>query len=78
MKKAVSYCEEIIPHLRIDTHEDNKIMQRAIEKNGFTKCGMIFTEEGSSRIAYEKLEEIQEFLDEETKEKRRGRSSNGK
>ena len=55
LKKAVSYCEEIIPHLRIDTHEDNKIMQRAIEKNGFTKCGMIFTEEGSQRIAYEKL-----------------------
>lgn len=55
LKKAVSYCEEIIPHLRIDTHEDNKIMQRAIEKNGFTKCGTIFTEEGSPRIAYEKL-----------------------
>ncbi len=55
LKKAVSYCEEIIPHLRIDTHEDNKIMQRAIEKNGFTKCGMIFTEEGSQRIAYEKV-----------------------
>lgn len=78
LKKAVSYCEEIIPHLRIDTHEDNKIMQRAIEKNGFTKCGMIFTEEGSQRIAYEKLEKIREFLDEETKEKIRGRISNGK
>lgn len=55
LKKAVSYCEERIPHLRIDTHEDNKIMQAAIEKNGFTKCGIILTEEGSPRIAYEKL-----------------------
>ena len=55
LKKAVSYCEERIPHLRIDTHEDNKIMQAAIEKNGFTKCGTILTEKGSPRIAYEKL-----------------------
>lgn len=55
LKKAVSYCENQISHLRIDTHEDNKIMQRAIEKCGFTKCGIIFTEEGSQRIAYEKV-----------------------
>ena len=33
-------------------------------------------EDGS--VNYEKLEEIQEFLDEETKEKIRGRISNGK
>lgn len=52
--KAVTFCEERISHLRIDTHEDNKIMQRAIGKSGFTKCGIIFAEDGSPRIAYEK------------------------
>ena len=28
-----------IKTIRIDTHEDNKIMQHLIDKNGFTKVG---------------------------------------
>lgn len=50
---AVNYCKEQIPHLRIDTHHDNKIMQHVIEKNGFKKCGIIYVKDGSERIAYE-------------------------
>lgn len=49
----VAFCRSQIPHLRIDTHADNKIMQHLIEKNGFKKCGLIFTDDGTSRIAYE-------------------------
>ena len=52
---AVQFCEQNIKHLRIDTHNDNKIMQHVIEKNGFKRCGIIHVNYGSERIAYEKL-----------------------
>lgn len=42
-------------HLRIDTHENNKIMQHLILKNGFEKCGIIYVDDGSPRIAFEKI-----------------------
>ncbi len=50
---AVEYCQTLSENIRIDTHEDNKIMQRQIEKNGFCKCGIIYLENGSPRIAYQ-------------------------
>lgn len=53
--EAVSYCEGKIPHLRIDTHADNHIMQHLILKHGFQKCGTIYLADGSPRIAFEKL-----------------------
>jgi GNAT superfamily N-acetyltransferase len=40
--------------LRIDTHEGNKVMRRMLEKHGFTYCGIIYLENGHSRVAYEK------------------------
>ena len=40
--------------MRIDTHEGNKSMQRAIEKSGYTYCGHIYLENGDLRLAYEK------------------------
>ncbi len=43
-------------NFRIDTHNDNKIMQHVIEKNGFIRCGIIYVKDGSPRIAYEKIE----------------------
>lgn len=42
-------------NLRMDTHEDNIVMQHVLEKNGFERCGRIYTEEGSPRIAYQKV-----------------------
>lgn len=42
-------------HLRIDTHADNKVMQCVLEKNGFTRCGIVYVHERKSpRIAYER------------------------
>lgn len=41
--------------LRIDTHRDNLPMQRALSKNGFKKCGIIYLESGDERIAYCKI-----------------------
>lgn len=55
MEMIVKYCNEKISHLRIDTHEDNKIMQHLILKNGFSRRGIIYVADGTPRIAYEKL-----------------------
>jgi len=42
------------PHLRIDTHRDNRIMRHLIEKHGFTYCGIIYLADGAPRLAYER------------------------
>lgn len=54
--RCVAFCRSQHPHLRIDTHADNHIMQTCIAKQGFTRCGTIYVEDGSPRIAYEWLE----------------------
>lgn len=41
--------------LRIDTHEGNIVMRKMLEKHGFIYCGIIYLEDGESRVAYEKL-----------------------
>ena len=43
------------PNVRIDTHEDNRPMQHVLEKNGFVRCGRIWTLSGSPRVAFQKL-----------------------
>jgi hypothetical protein len=50
---AVDYCKSLSDNIRIDTHDDNIIMQTLIEKNGFEKCGTIYVADGSPRIAYQ-------------------------
>ena len=46
---------EQCPQLRIDTHEDNIPMQKSLTKQGFTKCGIIYLQNGDERIAYHKV-----------------------
>lgn len=42
-------------HLRIDTHEDNRVMQNLLKKSGFIYCGIIhLTNDNYPRLAYEK------------------------
>lgn len=48
----VNYVKKLSKDIRIDTHNDNIIMQRQLEKNGFKKCGIIYLKNGSPRIAY--------------------------
>lgn len=55
LKTAVTYAEGIIGHLRIDTHEDNHVMQGAVTKLGFQRRGIIYLDDGSPRIAYDSL-----------------------
>ena len=50
---AISYCKGMTDNIRIDTHEDNEIMKKLIERNGFEKCGRIYVANGSPRIAYQ-------------------------
>ena len=52
---AVDYCGEIISHLRIDTHHDNRVMQHVVEKLGFQRRGVIYIADGSPRIAYDRI-----------------------
>ena len=47
---ALTQC----PNLRIDTHVDNAPMRRALEKYGFTYCGIIRIFNGDERIAFHK------------------------
>ena len=49
-------------HIRIDTHKDNIPMQKLIAKEGFTYCGEIMIEDGSKRLAYEKIASFSELL----------------
>lgn len=55
----VEQCEQrllqqSIYSLRIDTHEDNKGMQRLLTNRGYTYCGVIYLANGDKRLAFEK------------------------
>lgn len=52
-KESIDFSKEIYNHLRIDTHENNKVMQHSILKAGFKYCGNIITSENTPRLAYE-------------------------
>ena len=52
---VITWCLEHCESLRADTHADNKIMQHLLEKNGFTRCGIIHVANGTPRIAYQKM-----------------------
>lgn len=49
----VDFAKGKVNFLRIDTHEDNKTMQRAIERQNFKRLGIIYLEDKSPRILYE-------------------------
>lgn len=53
MKECFDFCRQRCSHLRIDTHEDNYIMQSALTKCGFKKCGVIYVYDGTPRVAFE-------------------------
>ena len=54
-KEILLYASEHYSNIRIDTHHDNKIMQRLLEQNGFVYCGVIFLGDGSPRLAYQRI-----------------------
>ena len=52
---VMEYALSRNPHVRIDTHRDNHVMQHVVAKHGFRRCGIIYLENGDPRIAYEKV-----------------------
>ncbi len=53
VREAMNFALTRIGHIRIDTHENNKIMQHVLEKNGFRHRGVIYVYDGTPREAYE-------------------------
>ena len=49
-----SECFKKFPNIKIDTHEDNIPMQKALERAGFKRCGIIYLPWGDARVAYQK------------------------
>lgn len=56
LEYAVQQClKHHVQSIRIDTHNDNKSMQRFLLKNHFELCGGITLESGAPRIGFEKM-----------------------
>ncbi len=55
---CLDWCFAQTGNIRIDTHEDNYIMQKLLIKNGYTRCGNIYLEDGAPRIAFHKVSPI--------------------
>lgn len=53
LRECVNFCFTKINNLRLDTHSDNKPMQRAAERLGFMRCGIICCQDGTPREAYQ-------------------------
>ncbi|MGI6140515.1 MAG: GNAT family N-acetyltransferase [Caldicoprobacterales bacterium] len=56
MKHIEQLCvQNEVYSIKIDTHEDNLPMRKFLGKCGFQYCGIIYLEDGSKRLAFEKL-----------------------
>ena len=51
----LSFVETFGVDIRIDTHKDNKTMLKHLKQNNFIECGIIRIDDGTSRIAFQKL-----------------------
>jgi hypothetical protein len=52
---CLSWCLGQCKNIRIDTHRDNVAMQNLLIKNHFVRCGIIYLEDGSERLAFQKI-----------------------
>lgn len=57
LKTAIDFALSQGIDIRIDTHEANKIMRHLLDKYGFIECGIIITDDGTPRLAYQKTAE---------------------
>lgn len=51
--QIVDFASKKCPHLRVDTHKENKQMQGVIKASGFEYCGIIYLANGEPRLAFE-------------------------
>ena len=54
---VIDWCGARSRNLRIDTHADNRVMQRLAERCGFRRCGIVYVANGTPRIAYQRIRE---------------------
>lgn len=53
-KFCLEWCLKQGKNIRIDTHKNNKPMLNLINKTGFKYCGIIYTHDGTERLAFQK------------------------
>jgi RimJ/RimL family protein N-acetyltransferase len=53
---CLDWCEKQFGNIRIDTHRDNIVMRKVLEKAGYIYCGIIYVANGSERMAFQKKE----------------------
>ena len=63
LSDAVEWAWGRIPHLRADTHEANRPMRRCLEREGFVRCGTIYVEDGTPRVAFERITQRRNDMD---------------
>lgn len=54
-KAAFDYCEQRCTTLRADTHLLNHIMLHILQQRDYSRCGVVYMEDGSPREAYQKM-----------------------
>ncbi len=54
---ALEFCLKKINDIRIDTHEKNAPMRHILSARGFKYCGIILTDDGTERLAFELIKE---------------------
>ncbi len=55
-RACFDYAFSLCPNIKIDTHENNIPMQKALKKSGFKYCGIIYLLNGDKRIAFQREE----------------------
>lgn len=55
--QCLNFCGKFTNNLRIDTHQQNGVMRRLLEQNGFQECGVIYVEDNTPRIAFQRCTE---------------------
>ncbi len=51
---CIEWCAKRCGNLRADTHRDNLVMQHILLRHAFVRCGIIYVQNGSKRIAYQR------------------------
>lgn len=52
-RACFEFCAEKIGYLRIDTHHNNQSMRKALTEFGFVERGIIYTHDGTPRLAFD-------------------------
>lgn len=54
LDRCIEFCSSVCGNLRADTHACNAVMLAGLERNGFSRCGIIHVADGTPRIAFQR------------------------